>query len=210
MKRPNQIVEPTAPRHVNTSPKKPRKTALLILGVVGLLVLLCVVFKRDKPSSGILASSDTGSGFPTRTSDDSVSAPVASSKEVDHPAGFSSAAAKDSDTPGDESNGGSHRYIGSLRPPATGSFVATGSASTAFGVVNLERLIAADSSGADSQDARAGLIRDIRRIVAMRAKAHGFAFVFDVSAKSQSDSPFVLATNGVPDITGEVLQELSQ
>jgi hypothetical protein len=195
---------------VNTSPKKTRKTAFLIFVVVGLLVLLCVVLMRNRPSSGISKSSDTRGSFRTRTSSDSVSAPATPSRKANHPSALSSAATNNSGASGDELSGGSDRYGASLRSPAIDSFVATGLPSTAFGVVDLERLIAAHSSGVDSQDTRAALITDIRRIVGLRAKAYGFAFVFDISARSPGGTPFVLATNGVPDITDEVLLELSE
>jgi len=74
----------------------------------------------------------------------------------------------------------------------------------------LECLIAALQVGKDSPDSRVRILRDIKRIVALRATAHGFEFVFDISAKSASSTPFILATNGAPDITAEVLQDLSQ
>ena len=79
---------------------------------------------------------------------------------------------------------------------------------TDVGVVDLRRLVAAQRP--DSRAAVESLIRRIKRAVAVRAAAHGFALVFDRSAESLSSAPVLLDTEGLPDITDEVLQDLSE
>ena len=81
---------------------------------------------------------------------------------------------------------------------------------TAVGVVDLDRLLAAHPPGTNTLQARKRVLRDIKRIVAVRATANDLGLIFDISGQSLTGAPFILATNGVPDITDEVLQELSQ
>jgi hypothetical protein len=187
-------------REVNTSQKKSRRTLLLMLIVIGIVVFLFIVFMRDRPRRRISA----GSSFPVEATNRAASVPVTPPADTDRPAALSSNSPVDSAVLRDESNGSGH---GPLVSP--GSLPVDFMGGTAFGVVDLERLIAARQPGTNSPEARARMIGDIRRIVAARARAHGLAFVVDISARSSSGAPVVLATNGVPDITGEVLEKLS-
>jgi hypothetical protein len=79
-------------------------------------------------------------------------------------------------------------------------------------MVDIKRILAAyqSGSGSDSQEVSPSAVRNIKRITARRAAAHHFGFVFDLSAEIRIGTPFVVATNGVPDITDEILQELVQ
>jgi Skp family chaperone for outer membrane proteins len=129
---------------------------------------------------------------------------------IDHHAVVSAPISGAPTVPAEEANGSDYRYLTARTPSAADLVFASGSGATAFGVVDLERLIAAHPSGGDSQDTRESVLRNIKRTVAVRASAHGFGLIFDISAKSSRGTPFILVTNGVPDITDEVLKELTQ
>ncbi|MDB6023919.1 MAG: hypothetical protein JWM68_142 [Verrucomicrobiales bacterium] len=88
--------------------------------------------------------------------------------------------------------------------------IASGLNSTAVAVVDLDRLVAAQLSGGDSQAARESIVRNTKQLIAQQATTRGFALVFDTSGKSAHGTPFVLVTNGVPDITDEVLKLLTR
>jgi hypothetical protein len=81
----------------------------------------------------------------------------------------------------------------------------------AFAVVDLQRILEARQPETASLESRSNLLTNIKRISAARARAHNLEFVFDVSAQSLVGTPMLFAsTNGVPDITDEVLKELPQ
>jgi outer membrane protein len=53
------------------------------------------------------------------------------------------------------------------------------------------------------------VIEDIRKVVAGRAKAGGYSYVFDSSAKSLSQTEVLLYTSGDADLTDAVVKELN-
>ena len=189
--------------------KKSRKGTLLVLSIIGILGLLCVIWMRHKPNRFGTETSISSHSFLAQRSDGSTSVPVLPPRSMDQLPKPSSTLADAPAAPSDEANRNDRPSSTSLRSPAADAVVASGSGTSAFGVVDLERLIAAQQ-GEDSPETRARILREIKHIVALRATVHGFAFVFDISAKSANGTPFILATNGAPDITEEVLHELSQ
>jgi hypothetical protein len=196
-------------RTVNTNPHKWRRPALVLLSVLALVVVFLVVFMRQEPNRAISETSDPTYRFPAQTSDDPIPQPVPAAPIKDQPATPRSPAADAPTASSAEAKGGDPQYLTPLRTPSPDAVYVSGTGSRVLGVVDLERLFAACQSGADSQDARARMLPEIRRIVAVRAKAHGLALVLDISARTAHETPFVLATNGVPDLTDEVLRELS-
>jgi len=80
-----------------------------------------------------------------------------------------------------------------------------------FAVVDLKRVLAAHESDASSPDAKSTLLAGVKSIVAAQARSRGLKFVFDVSAQTFNGTPiFVTSTNGLLDITDDVLKELSR
>ena len=197
---------------MNTSPNKSRRTTLLVLSVIGIAILLCVVLMRDEPGRGISnspAAPNSSNSFPDQPADDSASAPVPPPPRVNRPVALSPPTPSALPAPGDTTFRVSYQDPEPLGSPSGNFVITTGSDSTAFGVVDLKRLLASRPAGTNSTNALASLLREIKHITAGRARAHGFAYVFDTSGLSLTGTPFIF-TNDVPDITDEVLQELSQ
>ena len=53
------------------------------------------------------------------------------------------------------------------------------------------------------------ILRDIREIIDKRARSAGYGMVFDTAAESIAQTPIVLFTTGLPDLTEEVLTQLN-
>jgi hypothetical protein len=170
------------------------------------MVFICVVLFRDQLSR---IFTGTSKSLSNQTSNAASADVLDSSANKGSQAQVSSVFADES-IAGNEINGSDRLYSTSLESAPSQAYVASGPASTKFGVVDVQRLIGAHQSEVQSEDARKKLLSEIKRIVAIRASAHGLALVFDSSGKSFSGIPIVLATNGVPDITDEVHQELSR
>jgi hypothetical protein len=82
---------------------------------------------------------------------------------------------------------------------------------SSFAVVDLKRVFAAHESDAASPETKADLLASIKGIVAVKARARGLKFVFDLSAQTFNGTPmFITSTNGLLDITDDVLKALSQ
>lgn len=60
-----------------------------------------------------------------------------------------------------------------------------------------------------TQRMKTGLIKDIRDAVNARAKMGGFAMVVDSTARSATDTPFVLFNSGENDLTDQTLSQLN-
>ena len=113
-------------------------------------------------------------------------------------------------TPASETPASDDNNLVPVTPALPGAIVAGVAGSTTVAVVDLGRILAEYQSGADTQQQRSNALQRIKGIAAARAAARNFRFVFDLSAKSPNGAPFIVATNGVPDITEEILQELIQ
>ncbi len=67
----------------------------------------------------------------------------------------------------------------------------------------------ADSLGNQQKRMRDLILREIREILDKRARSAGFGMVFDTAAESFAQTPIVLFTTGLPDLTEEVLTQLN-
>jgi len=67
----------------------------------------------------------------------------------------------------------------------------------------------ADSLRNQQKRMRDLILREIREILDKRARSAGFAMVFDTAAESIAQTPIVLFTTGLPDLTEEVLTQLN-
>ncbi len=76
-------------------------------------------------------------------------------------------------------------------------------------VVDVDRLFAAFPPGSDSTEARAKVLADIQRAVAICASAHDFALVLDRAGNSLNGVPTVLSATDRFDLTDEVAQQLA-
>ena len=76
-------------------------------------------------------------------------------------------------------------------------------------VVDVERLLIVYPPGSDSKEARAQVVADIQRAIAICASAHDFALVFDRAGESLNGVPTVLSAAGAFDLTDEVAQQLA-
>ena len=76
-------------------------------------------------------------------------------------------------------------------------------------VVDVDRLLTAYLPGSDSKEARATVLADIQRAVAICASAHDFVLVFDRTGKSLNGVPTVLGSADRFDLTDEVAQQLA-
>ena len=92
-------------------------------------------------------------------------------------------------------------------PPIGNAFLPPGSLS--YAVVDLGRLLAAHPASTNSPEARMAMIARIKEVVAVRAAAHHYTFVFDVAATASANTPFILTAEEVPDLTDEVLTVLA-
>ena len=67
----------------------------------------------------------------------------------------------------------------------------------------------ADSLRNQQKRMRDLILREIREIIDKRARSGGFGMVFDTAAESIAQTPIVLFTTGLPDMTEEVLTQLN-
>lgn len=56
---------------------------------------------------------------------------------------------------------------------------------------------------------RDGIVKDIRDMVNTKGKAGGFNMVFDTSAQTVYQTPYLLYTSGQPDLSDEIIRELN-
>jgi outer membrane protein len=59
------------------------------------------------------------------------------------------------------------------------------------------------------QRMRNNIVEEIRKVINAKAKAAGYALVFDSSAESANTTPFILFSNNENDLTDAVLQQLN-
>jgi hypothetical protein len=185
-------------------PEISRKRSLVLAAVIVLLLFLCVLVLRENSfnrsmrrplsQSTDAAEANSESGIPLPAVMNKAQEPSANSSDA-----HSTPAA----------NATEHES-GALDSPPTGAILGNVQ-SAPFAVVDLQRILATRQADASSPESRSNLLANIKRITNARARAHNVEFVFDVSAQSLVGTPMFFApTNAVPDITDEVLKELSQ
>lgn len=97
------------------------------------------------------------------------------------------------------------RVDGIKEPPRTG-VAFSGPASLA--TVDFNQLMGAHPPASDSEEARRKAIQEVKQAIAVVARAHQLELVLERSAQTVNRTPFVLVSDGAPDITEEVLLEL--
>ena len=76
-------------------------------------------------------------------------------------------------------------------------------------VVDVHRLLIAYPPGSDSKEARAEVLADIQRAIAICASAHDVVLVLDRAGKSLNGVPTVLSAADPFDLTDEIAQQLA-
>ena len=203
---------------VNANHKKSNGDTLLVLGIVCVfLFIVRVMLMRDHPNRDLSPTVEAAPTFPMpnatppqdegpapamieapdETPPTPEAVPAPREPEPQPAAIFAGEPYRYYPEPGEQAE--EARFLASLRrvPGATD-----------VGVVDVRRLLAAERPQSDA--ALKGLSRRIKRAVATRAAEHGFALVLDRSAEGLYFRPVLLDTEGLPDITDEVLQDLSE
>ncbi len=190
-----------------TTSKRSRKSAVLVF--LGILLCLCVVFlprlwQRVSPEVATVAPQ-----FSSRVRVDEMG--PRTSPRLENAGKNTSVGAEAEGHAGviQEMPAGDNIYAAPGTPTLASAVVSGVVGSSAVAVIDLERLLAEYQSRSDPRQQRSNALQNIKRMVTARAAAHNFGLVFDLSAKSPSGARFVVATNGVPDITQEILQEFS-
>jgi hypothetical protein len=195
---------------MNENRKRPRRSKLLFLFLLLLASFLAIHLRQRSQHPATANASASSNHFLNHRFGDSALSPLREGLITNHEI---TPPAADNDPPASmsvEMTTIDRQTVNVLTPPPGFPTAPLVTESTALAVVDLQRLIADHPLGVDSDDARARLLDDIRHIVANRAMAHHFALVLDASATSANRTPMMLWTNGVPDITDEVLRELAR
>jgi hypothetical protein len=182
----------------------------MLAGLIGMVVLLCLLVFREGPQK------TQADAFTSLSPTTSVSSPKPPSNVLPPP-GSSESAHKSSlldrdrvavaDLGASGTDGGT---VGASQPPDTQAIFVGNFGSAAFAVVDLQHVLTTHQLESGSSDARSNFLRSVKHIIALRSASHNLGCVFDVSAERSAHTPLILFTNGVLDITDEVLQEISK
>jgi hypothetical protein len=182
--------------------KNSRKRALLLAAMIVLLLFLSVFMLREIPSSRSAARNSPPT-MPVVNSDAELTLPTIADKTEQTATNESALIAPQ------RLDFRDYNLIDSgTTPTETGGLIAnTGPAPFAF--IDLKRVFAAHESEMSSAETKSNLLSKVRLAAASKARSHGITFLFDASAQGLKGAP-IFFTNGILDITDELLIELSR